>query len=198
MIVAYDLAAPDLGAHYYTGAPRAVFCPSCGNVVDEDYAPSEISLFRYEAEIDYSHEDEPLDALPEDVGYTYDGHCLVSERFRRTCKSLEIDGIDFMLVNRRLRAYDLRPRRILRFDAERRKTRFIGHCVDCDDHLEVIGAHPVFLRDVVAPITDGIFRTDLRFGSRRGRHFSIIVGVRTKERLEAEGLRGMEFRPIAP
>jgi hypothetical protein len=83
--------------------------------------------------------------------------------------------------------------RVVSFDAKSRRTRFINCCAVCGNYDEVIGATPAYL-EVPGPLEDGIFRSDLLFGSGNAKHPLIIVGLETKERLEGAGLKGLLFR----
>ena len=89
-----------------------------------------------------------------------------------------------------------RPARVLEYDAQRRGTRFMEYCSVCGQHESVVGANPVFLRNVRGPIGDGFYRTDLEFGSGREKHPLVIMGLATYPLLLKEKLKGVELSPI--
>lgn len=165
--LAYLISAKDIGADFYEGAPRQIFCEECNSVLDENYMPASLKL--------YSR------TLP-DLGYTYDNQAVCSQRFKDFCEE-EKYAVDFWKINSVAPAFHFRPRQSLRFDAIRRQTRFLSPCSRCKGYQGVIGAKPVFLLDVTEPIQRGIFRTDLKFGSFASKGSLIIVGIETRAEL---------------
>lgn len=180
MIVAYALGGPDNGGHYFREAPDEVFCPDCGSVIDRDYTPRTLGRVK------------PI----YDVASTYDNHYIVSLKFKEFCERARIKDLDFIKVNESPLLYDLRSRLVLPFDAARRKTRFENYCRTCDQYEAVAGATPVFLTGITHPIENGIYRTDTNFGSGREKWPMIIVGVKTKERMQLEKFKGAEYRAV--
>ncbi len=179
-IIGYDLCAVDGDGYYFEDAPASVFCSGCGSCVDDSYVPISLRLRR------------PV----YDACYTYDGHLIVSQKFRDFHDRHGCGPSEFRLVNRRRRWYMFRPTRVLEFDAERRGTRFLRYCDVCGQHESVVGANPVFLRNVRGLIGDGFYRTDLEFGSGREKHPLAIMGLATYRLLLKEKLRGVELEPI--
>ncbi len=46
------------------------------------------------------------------------------------------------------------------------------------------------------PLEDGFYRSDLLFASGNEKHPLIFVGIKTKAKLEATNLNGLEFAPV--
>jgi hypothetical protein len=90
----------------------------------------------------------------------------------------------------------LRLSKVLPFDAQRRKTRFEDPCPTCGAFYSMIGATPVFLRDVTEPIQEGFFRSDLEFASGPEQHPLILVGLRTAEKLRKQEFRKLDFLKV--
>ena len=131
-----------------------------------------------------------------DVASTYDNHSIVSLKFKEFCERVRIKDLDFVKVNESPPLYDLRPRLVLPFDAARRETLFENYCRTCDQYESVVGAVPVFLKGITGPIDNGIYRTNIEFGSGRAKTPMIIVGVKTKERMQLEKFKGAEYRAV--
>ena len=148
-IIAYSMSAVDGDSYYFEDASASVFCPGCGSCVDDSYVPSSLRVGR------------PV----YDACYTYDCRLIVSQKFKDFHDRHGCGPAEFRLVNRKPRWYMFRPTRVLKFDAERRGTRFMDHCSTCDQYESVVGATPAFLRNLCGPIGNGFYRTDLEFGS---------------------------------
>ncbi len=180
MIVAYGMWGQDNGAYYFREAPDEVFCPDCGSVIDRDYTPRTLGRVK------------PI----YDVSSTYDNHRIVSLKFKEFCERVRIKNLDFVKVTESPLLYDLRPRLVLQFDATRRKTRVENYCRTCDQYEAVAGATPVFLTGITSPIEEGIYRTDIEFGSGREKNPLKIIGVKTQERMQLEKFKGAEYRAV--
>ncbi len=92
--------------------------------------------------------------------------------------------------------YLLNVSNVVSFDAERRKTRFEQFCDGCERFRSVAGATPAFLRGVDTPLPDGIYRTDVEFGSDDGRHPVLIVSAGVRDMLRREAKKGVDFKPV--
>ena len=179
-IIGYKLSAVDGDGYYFENAPATVFCPDCGSCVDDSYVPLSLRLGR----------------SVYDACYTYDGRLIVSQKFKDFHDRHSCGPAEFRIVNRKRRWYMFRPTRVLEFDAERRGTRFRRYCAACGRYYAVVGANPVFLGDVRGPIGEGFYRTDLEFGSGRGKEPLVIMGLATYPLLLKEKLKGLDWKLI--
>lgn len=179
--MAYRMSLRDIDAHFYEKAPRSVFCDQCGSVLDRTYVPAMLEIYS---------------GKPQDLGSTYDGQVICSERFKAFCETRKYQ-VEFFPIKARVTIYHFRPAAILRFDTERRNTVFSKRCPRCGTYDEVIGSIPVFLRDVVEPIESGIFRTDLEFGSGAQKGPKIIVGIETRNAMVTRKFRGCTLVAIS-
>ncbi|MCP4857463.1 MAG: hypothetical protein GY903_23510 [Fuerstiella sp.] len=201
MLIAYHMQIHDDGTHmlgsdtyrvspnagYYDwrfgidGIPHPATCPTCGRKTDPEYINPH---FR-------------VRCRKRDLTATYDGYVLVSARFREFCESNNLHH-DVRFAN--LPADDdyfaFKPSRTLEFDAERRNTRFEDHCPECDEYFNVIGATPVFLRNIEQPIASGFFRSDLEFASGHEQSPLIILGTDTAQAVQRQGFQKMHIDPI--
>ena len=177
IILAYGVWGQDNGGYYYREAPDEVFCPDCGSVIDRDYTPRTLGRVK------------PI----YDVASTYDNHSIVSLKFKEFCERARIKDLDFIKVNESPLVYDLRPRLVLEFDAARTKIRFENRCQTCNQFESVVGPIPGFLKGITSPIENGIYSTDIEFGSGREKNPLKIVGVKTMEHMHLEKFKGAEF-----
>ena len=199
MILAYRLAPHDDGTHMLgggtyrpprsagfhdwrfgkDGVPHPATCGTCGRKTDPNYVnPSFSPKKRW------------------DISATYDGYCIVSCRFRDFCLIRRWQGMTFVRLPADMGFFVLRLSSVLRFDAERRRTRFEHKCPTCGAYYSVIGADPTFLRDVTEPIKEGFFRSDLEFGSGPTQHPLILLGIDTAEKLRRERFQNYYLREV--
>ncbi len=178
-IIAYDVIGEDNGANYYIDAPRDVFCTDCGSVVDRGYTPRTLHL----------------DKCVYDLSSTYDGHDITSQKFKDFCQRWKIPDLNFVKVNEAPSLYELRPRLILAVDVERSGVEFEDRCQTCGQYESVTGPPAPYLKDLREPIETGVFRTDIEFGGLK-KGPSLIVGIKTKELMENEKLRGLVSFPV--
>jgi hypothetical protein len=179
MILAWMMSEDDGGAFFFSDRKSTIFCPICGTLLDRAYLPQGVS---------------PRKRL--DICSTYENRILVNDRFRRWCVEHITSALVFRQVNSNPAYYHLEPVEIVRFDSVRAKTRFLDKCSRCGNYESVVGIDPPGLLDVHGPIEEGMFRTDLEFGSRWEKSPLIVIGVRTKELMEPMGFRGLDFREI--
>jgi hypothetical protein len=161
----------------FSDMPGLNVCPDCGYRTDFAYTNPTFTLTR--TKFDLSH--------------TYDGACIVSERFREFCVRHQFESLEFRTLPRAKGLYHFFAHRVVPFDASARKTCFGALCPTCGFHESVTGATPSFLK-VSAPLPDGFSRSDLLFGSRNAKSPLIFVGTNTKELLDHECFRGICFK----
>jgi len=162
------------------GVPHPATCPTCGRKIDPDYVNPEFRA---------NHRNW-------DIGATYDGYDIVSKAFRDCCRGNDLQGITFVPLPADPDFFVVRLSQVLRFDAERRGTRFEKLCPSCGKHNSVAGATPVFLRDIKEPIAEGFFRTDVEFGSAHEQGPLMLVGVRTAELLRMQRFRKCDLEAV--
>lgn len=179
-VYAYRLLGLDNHAYFFNeNTPTSIFCQKCGRVIDYDYFPEEIS---------------PNNKL--DVGFTYDGRCIVSGRFKSLIQTLT-DNVTFIQVNSKKDLYVIRPQNILEWDALQKE----NYCELCHQYYDQVVPYPSFLEKKLGLIEDGVFRTSIGFGS--GKEIdkgSIILGVKTAETIKRvakeQKFRGLELSAV--
>jgi len=152
------------------GIAHPTTCPNCGRKTDSTFINPKFKVRKRKW----------------DISTTYDGYHLVSKRFRSFCVKHGWEGMTFVPLSADNDFFVLRLSRILKFDAQRRETRFENPCPTCRAFYSVIGATPVFLRDIKEPIEEGFFRSDLEFASGPEQSPLILIGVGTAEKLKKQ------------
>jgi len=155
-----------------------IHCPECCSPLDYDAVGKNVKV---------RGQNEAFDA---------DGHLIVSERLRDWCLASGYNDVRFPCVNERRRLYELRPTRVLQVDIERSEPLLSDFCIKCGNFDSYLLGRGTFLYDISKPLPDGIYRTDLVFGCRLGKHYLVIVGPVTREKMLAEKLRGLQFRAL--
>jgi DNA-directed RNA polymerase subunit RPC12/RpoP len=185
MIVGYAITGEDNDSYMCASCDRVFpdmpglnVCPKCGYRTDIFYTNPAFKLTR--TKFDFSH--------------TYDGACIVSERFKEFCIRHHFESLEFRALPAAKGFYHFIVHRIVPFDTITRKTRFGDLCPTCGFYESVAGATPSFLR-VSAPLADGFWRSDILFGSRNEKHPLIFVGTSTKELMERERFAEIHFDP---
>ena len=165
-VIGYLLSGPDNDSYMYQGWKEADRCPVCEAVLDHTTLNPAFVLNR--------------DAY--DVSYTYDGACIVSEVVQRILSPYP--GVDLRPLPHNPGFHLLNVDNVIDFDVERRTTRFERFCPGCQRFRSVAGGKPAFLRAATLP--DGVYRTDVEFGTDDERHPLVIVSHGLRDKLERE------------
>lgn len=122
----FSLSGPDNDSSMLVNAPASGRCASCGRLLDSGWI-------------------DPLFLIAErrfDLSFTYDGYCIVSERFRSVVADR---GARYVPLPSEPSFFALFSRQRVPFDAARRQTRFTNRCSECGRWHDVAGATPAFL-----------------------------------------------------
>lgn len=175
-LVAYELSGSDNDSYMFSDADTIEKCDSCKFRIDFlKYNPNYFEK-----------------KLVSDLSATYDGFCVVSQKFRDFCLRKKYENLDFERFSNDKFHFNLKINNVVDFDFERRNTRFEKKCAKCGNYESVIGANPVHL-NISKPILSGIYRTDVFFASGNEKHPLIIVGLETKDEMTKERLVGLQF-----
>jgi hypothetical protein len=169
---------PDMSGPQHSGIKR---CTACGELLAKwDEPPKEIALKK----------------LNFDFGVTYDGVKLVSKRFRSVYEQSALCGLHFWQLSGQQLFFAIQAIRTVRFDSDRRKTRFSKQCNLCGRFESVIGATPVMLKCGTEIGTHEFVRTDLEFGSNDEKSPLLLCGPVAAEVLRNEKLSGLDLEPV--
>ena len=178
MIVAYSISEPDCRARMFEDDPQLKKCTGCGYRLD---------FFAHNPRF-------RLAGDKYDICATYDLQSIGSLAFKRFCEGQGYCGLRFLGFDSDEVHFHVVVEKMVPFDPVRRGTRFENLCNDCGNYESVAGATPAFLK-VSTPLLDGIYRTDVLFGSGNHKAPLILVGLDTKRKMEMAGLRGLYYRP---
>ncbi|MFN8314967.1 MAG: hypothetical protein U0T32_00785 [Chitinophagales bacterium] len=157
-------------------------CPQCGYIRDRTFIDRDVEIEKRQY----------------DISYTLDGFLIVSEKFKQLFSEEEYPSIRYVKLNRYKNLYCLEIiGNILAFDAVKRQTEFINKCSACGNCAEVIGADPVYLKNINEPLAKGFYQTDLWFASFNRKHPLIIVDIETQQKMKAQKYRMLTFNPIS-
>ena len=126
---------------------------------------------------------------------TYDNFTIVNEQVKAFCEAEGYQGLEFVALPASRGFYWFKIHNIIEFDPIARGTRFLNYHKACQGYEEVIGATPPCLI-IKEEIADGFYRTNLFFGSFAHKSPVEIIGKKTKEKLKAAGLKGIDYGEI--
>jgi hypothetical protein len=169
---------PDMSANPYPGPRR---CSKCGELL--------------------AKEKEPLYGLVIkrrrfDISTTYDGIDIASPAFKSIYESHGLTGLEFIPLPDDPHFFQIRAKRIVKFDAERVGTKFTNQCPLCGRYESVVVADPVILKPNSRIPAKGFVRTDLEFASEDEKFPLLLCGVTAGEILKAGKMKGLSITPI--
>jgi hypothetical protein len=126
-----------------------------------------------------------------DLSCTYDGYYIASQRF---CDF--VSGARFTTLRSEPGYFSLTSDEVVRFDAERRKTRFEDLCERCGCFRSVAGATPVFLLED-AGVPERLVRRGIEFGSGDELHPLLLVGPALGAELARVSMNGLHLEAIS-
>lgn len=133
-----------------------------------------------------------------DISITYDGMLIASQRFKSFYDANDLSGLVFRQLPGDRDFSAIHAVKVVEFDAERRKPRFITPCPRCGRFESVVSATPVFLKAGSEVEGTEFVRTDLEFGSGDQKHPILICGQVAADSLSDAKLNGLDLLPINP
>jgi hypothetical protein len=146
--------------------------------------------------------DEPLNGFVmknnklRDLSCTCDGVDIASAAFKGAYEANHLVGLSFTVLPDDPRHFKVTADIIVSFDAQKRRTRFIGQCRSCGRYKSVIGATPVFLKEGSVILENGFARTDLEFASNDEKSPILLCGQLAGAALSSANLSGFELVEI--
>lgn len=124
-----------------------------------------------------------------DFQNTYDGYYIVSERFKNFCELNNYPNIDFIPVKTK-NFYVFLPQEIYKMSHDL-GIQYYTQNACCNTFKEVGCYNRLFVRDknYVQKNNDFIKRTDILYGSRSRKHYYIIIGIDTFQKMKEFGLK---------
>lgn len=173
-VVAFSLSCSDLDYMYPDMKSMPGVCPVCHCTLEKipDLA------FRV--------------SMQRDIGCTYDGFQIVSDRFKQFCEEQKYSGLEFLALPNSPGFYVLRV--LDNFCADKNQTtiQYSGKH-DCCGHSDWLGRVNLVCHEDLSPDANFI-QSFLYLCGDDCRKFSLlVVGVETAKRMRAYGLKGMSF-----
>jgi hypothetical protein len=179
MIIGHVVSGEDMfETRFFENAPEGTRCPKCDTPLRYDYIPNQIEISKKQKN---------------DVVATYELVKLYSERFVEFIESIVKPAPLFRQVSENPKYFYYLPERVVPFDAEKRKVIFENPCNLCGGYMSIAGAAPAPLKINALP-GEGLFRTDLVFGSRKWP--LTIVDPKLKGALQKQKFRGVHFGDV--
>mgnify|MGYP000484950517 CR=1 FL=1 len=179
MIISYTISGPDNDSYMFDSDTYLGDCSCCNARLKQKVNENFI-----------------LGKNTYDISYTYDDYLIVSQGFKDFCIKTKQNNLNFHTLKSQPNFYFMEATSILEFDSLKRETEFINKCDCCGVYEELIGATPAFLKESKEIIKEGIYRTDIEFGSKKNRGPLIIMGVETLNVFREQRFKGLEYRAI--
>jgi hypothetical protein len=180
VIVGWSVVGEDNDSYMYSDADNVPRCVSCGLVSTDSYVNPGFVLRK----------------KGYDLSSTYDGCDIASERFVTFLRQEQSRGVRIYELPSAPGFYRFAIDVIVPFDANRRGTRFVKPCSECQRFTQIAGAYPCFLINQQKPLVPGIYRTDQVFGSGNEQGPAIVLGYETGQRLKRMKLKGLTIEGI--
>jgi len=180
MIIAYEISGPDNDSYLYPDGWGKNIC--------------EVFDFIEKRER-YLTEDFKVRKSKFNFSYTYDSALIVSQKFKDFCLKNKYLDLYFFPLKKQSNLYLLKIENLIEYDRERGEVNFEEFQEECNKYHSVTGANPTFLKTKEV-IKDGVYRTDLRFGSGYELSPCIIIGVNTFKKMQIENFRDIDFTEI--
>lgn len=163
------------------GGQHPATCPKCGRKTDANYVSPTFKLGKKRM----------------DVGSTYDGYTIVSERFRQFCADLDIADVDFVSLPSEPRHYWFRVQKTLKVDTHASQgLRFLNYCDRCHSYAGVFGTSRLRFIGVETTVPKGFSRTDLEFAQAHEQSPVIVADPDLGAAIHAQGFTGVDLIEI--
>ena len=179
-VIAYKLCEEDLDAYmWHNKDTRPDCCPICHNalekVINHDFV---VTMKRA------------------DIGVTYDGYDIVSEKFVNFCRENNYSNLRIEPLEKCHGLYFFQPTDCFGFDFKKYGTRFYEKRKCCGSYDEIIGSPNIKAPDFKLPGDDFIMTSKYMFASYERKFYEIIVGTVTKKKMQQYGLKGLYFDKV--
>jgi hypothetical protein len=165
----------------YNGGQHPATCPCCGRKIDNNYINPNFELRKKRM----------------DIGTTYDGYTIVSDRFREFIEAQKVSEIDFVSLPSQSKHYWLLPRKVLVVDQTRSQgLRLMYPCQVCGANAGIFGTTGLRFVGINEEIPEGIFRSDLEFGQAHAQHHLIIVSSQMVTAMKSQKFEGLSLTEI--
>lgn len=149
MVIGYKLGKHDNNSQVLPTKAPGIKCDQCGTKL---VRPNPLPNF-------------VLHKKTLDLSTTLDGFTIASTKFKACCENHRFAGVEFTPIPCSPKFFNVIVKPIIEFDTVKIGMEFEHYCTKCGNYESVIGATPIALKNVNAPLTEGFFRTDVEFAS---------------------------------
>lgn len=183
MIIGYLLSGDDNDSFMLDDEknPDAPVCSNCGYLLNFNYHNPFFKLKR----------------KVYDFSYTYDGHCIVSLKFKEFCLRENYGHLEFKEFEREPNFFQLIVNNVVPFDTLNAKTEFGKKCPVCGNYDYTVGFEPIHLLGINEELSAGFCRSDILFGSYNRKSPLVVVAPITQIKLRKEKLKGLIFHSVS-
>jgi hypothetical protein len=129
-----------------------------------------------------------------DIGYSYDGVVVVSNKFKVLYEQSGMTGLQFTALSHNLHA--IRATEIILYDAIRRGTQFENKCDTCGQYESVVGATPAYFKPGSSVPPLGFARSDIEFATKDEKKPLLICGDDAGALLKGAKLKGLDLQKV--
>lgn len=158
------------------GRPHPATCASCGARVDKTFVGAQFRVKKRRR----------------DITRTYDSYTLVSTRLRDKLLSHGATLEDFRPLPADPAYWWLSPQQVLEFSAATRR----NPCPSCGEFFDEVVPEPRFLERLEGPLSTGVYRSSLEFGSVPLKGIVVVIGVATAQALREASMTGLVLEPL--
>jgi hypothetical protein len=177
MILGYIMSGEDNDSYMFDqNDPDLLFCCKCGYVENVECIGKKFKLKKKKY----------------DISETYDGHTVVSERFKEFCDKNGYKGLEFIKIPNN-NFYSFFVRNILPFDTDKRELKYENYCDSCRKYESVTPALPLIIKDLKEPLLNGFYATDVHFGSGNEKSPLMVIGIHTYNKMNEKKFKGIHF-----
>ncbi|HEY5463766.1 MAG TPA: hypothetical protein VIJ95_10965 [Hanamia sp.] len=159
---------------------------SCEKLFDLPFIPK-CSKCGYRTDYRYTNKDFKLKRKTLDFSSTHDGVTIVSLKFKEFCNRYGYDGLEFVELPKTPNFFQFYIKdNIIKYEASFKEKI----CHNCGQYESVIGPS-MRLENVLEPLADGFYQSDLWFASGNEKSPVLIISPITKEKLAREGFKNI-------
>lgn len=158
------------------GRPHPATCATCGARTDKTFVNPHFRVKKRRR----------------DITATYDHYRLVSSRLRDKLLSHGATLEDFRPLPADPAYWWLSPQQVLDFSEATRR----NPCPSCGECFDEVVPEPRFLERLAAPLSTGVYRSSLEFGSVPLKGPAVVIGVDTAQALREASMTGLILAPL--
>jgi len=180
-IIGFGITGLDNGTTFIGDKSRLACCPTCGARYDFFVHNPEYHMGRKRRS---------------DLLFTYDDVPIITQRFRDFVEINGYPGVHSLPFKNDMARFHLVVDSVVPYDQTAPGLEMEEFCKTCQRYNSVATGTEGLILDTNAPLDDGFYRSDLVFGHGHNKTALIVVGMKTRDKMEEYGLKGVCFQPV--